>query len=115
MKPQICFTQLNGKLHAVLNWRLRQRPDDVFIAEELNPTELQQYRNLQAKGLDEVQIFDALFPARTKPVERVSIELDQLTRSQIVHLLMLKLGPLPSLRNMELDDLRKLLVQLERP
>ncbi len=114
MKPQICFTQLNGKLHAVLNWRLRQRPDDVFIAEELTQTELQQYRIMQDKGMNDVEIFDVLFPARTKPVGKVSIEIDQLNRSQLVHLLMQKLGPLPSLRNMEMDDLRKLLAQLER-
>ncbi len=114
MKPQACFAQLNGKVHAVLNWRLRQKPEDVFIAEALTADELQHYQVLQAQGLSDVEIFEALFPTRSKPVERISIELDQLTRSQLLHLLMLKLGPIPSLRNMELDDLRKLLLQVDR-
>lgn len=57
-----CFVNVNGTIHAVVNWRQRRSKDDVIIGSKLSDEQAAQYVQLRQKGLSETDICDQLFP-----------------------------------------------------
>jgi hypothetical protein len=112
MRPDQCFAKLDGKIKAILNWRLRQKEDDIVIAEELNTKEFNLYNEFKKSGKNDISIFNDLFPQKVES-KQVLIEIDKLTKKQLIHLIINKMKiSLPSLKNMSTEDLRALFVKL---
>ena len=113
MQIKQCFARINGKLQAILNWRVRHKESDIVIAEELNSKEINLYKELKKSGKSDTQIFNQLFPPKVESHKQVLIEIDKLTKKQLVYLIINKLNTsLPSLKNMTLEDLKELYIKL---
>ncbi len=63
---------------------------------------------MDAKGLSEKQIYKKLYPSvEHKPKEKVLIDIDLLTKDQLIHLVNTKLNAsLPTLMYMSTEDLK---------
>ncbi|MDX1569620.1 MAG: hypothetical protein R3200_03980 [Xanthomonadales bacterium] len=97
----------DGRLLAVRNWKHRDHEDDALIAVPLEPEQIDRYRELKRKGMDDAQIFDELFAVPIDP--RVSISIDQLSKKQLMMLLRQVVGDdIPTLDRVTREDLVKL-------
>jgi hypothetical protein len=94
----------DGRLLAIRNWRHRHHDDDALVAVPLTPEEVERYESLKAQGASDERIFESLF-SQPAP-ERVSIAIDELTKTQLLALLA-QLLPIdtPSLRRAAREDL----------
>lgn len=112
------FTEINGRIHAILNYALRQSNDDEIISEPLDTRELAIYRNLKGAGQNDPEIFKTLFPPsipkiNRRPPSKVEIEIEQLNKRQLIHLILQEVKTsIVSLSRMSVTDLRKLLLSL---
>jgi hypothetical protein len=112
MRTNQCFEKINGKIKAVLNWRVRQKEDDIVIAEDLNTKEFKRYKELKETGKDDTLIFAELFPQNVCSGQ-VLVEIDKLTKKQLLCLILTRIKiSLPSLKNMSAEDLRSLFMRL---
>ena len=85
-----------------------------MVRNELNVSELQLYNGLKKSGKSDEFIFNKLFPSKLKERRKVLIELDKLTKKQLIYLIMSHLDlTLPSLKNMSAKDLRLLFLKVE--
>ncbi|MBD3241956.1 MAG: hypothetical protein GF331_15310, partial [Chitinivibrionales bacterium] len=84
-----CFLNINGTIHAILNWRTRRSKEDVIIGCKLSDEQKAEYTRLVARGHDETAICDKLFPAAILPESRqtVSVDIEVLTKAQLVLLI----------------------------
>jgi len=107
-----CFMNINGTIHAVVNWRSRSDKDDVIIGCRLNKGQEDTYERMKDQGYSDPVICDKLFPQALLPRARqkVSVDIEVLTKQQLVQLIRDTLGkPLPSLEKLSTDDLRSVL------
>jgi hypothetical protein len=104
------FMEINNRLYAIQNWYLRQKADDIVLLDPLDTQELGKHSELSKQGLSEALIFNALYPrVVTKPKEKVLIDIDLLTKEQLIRLICVELNTsLPTLMYMSTDDLQKL-------
>ena len=101
-----------GHRHAVLNWQQRRSQTDAIVSRPLSREELRLYCEARERGLDEPDIFRRMLPHRRR-ARRTAAELNQLTKKQLVDLVMVRLGAaLPSLGRMTKDDLQTLYLKL---
>ena len=109
----VCFLEVNGAVHAVLNWRSRVGKDDVIIGCLLNAVQSAAYRRMKAQGMAEGDICDAIFPPPPLPPSRqtlVSIDVALLTKAQLLRCIRERLNqPLNSLHKLCVEDLRSIL------
>jgi hypothetical protein len=56
------FSEVDGKLYAVLNWDARSRNEDVAVLRYLNEDEASAYREHKSQGLSDTTIFKIMFP-----------------------------------------------------
>lgn len=113
----ICFTRFHDKVYAILNWKFcDQDRKDGLILKKLSPEETQAYENKRQSGCTDSGIFQQLFPAR--PVFAANDRIDEnifLNRHQIAEIINQKLNTsLKTLTQMSIEDLRALLVHIER-
>ena len=111
-----CFLNINGTVHAILNWRTRQVKEDVIIGCRLNKQQKEVYERMVAEGRPEEEISDRLFPVAVLPPARTTVEVDVdlLSKTQLVHLIRERLKkPLPSLDKLNASDLRSVLGSIE--
>lgn len=107
-----CFLNINGTIHAILNWRTRRSKEDVIIGCKLDENQKSEYARLIARGYDEAAICDKLFPMAVLPDSRrtVDVDIELLTKAQLVFLIRERLQkPLPSLDKLNTHDLRAIL------
>ncbi len=107
-----CFLNINGTVHAILNWRTRRSKEDVIIGCKLDEHQKGEYERLTARGYDETAICDKLFPMAAVADSRhtVDVDIELLTKSQLVRLIRERLQePLPSLDKLNTHDLRAIL------
>jgi hypothetical protein len=105
-----CFMKFNNQLYAIQNWYLRKNEFDVVLLDPLDTQEMGTHLKLSKQGLSEEHIYNALYPkVSTKPKEKVLIDIDLLTKEQLIHLICVGLNTsLPTLMYMSTDDLQKL-------
>jgi hypothetical protein len=107
-----CFMNISGTIHAVVNWRSRSDKDDVIIGCRLNKGQEETYGRMKDQGYSDPVICDRLFPQALLPKvrQKVSVDIEVLTKPQLVQLIREKLGkPMPSLDKLNADDLRSVL------
>lgn len=107
-----CFMNINGTIHAVVNWRSRSDKDDVIIGCRLNRGQEETYGRMKEQGYSDPVICDRLFPQALLPKvrQKVSVDIEVLTKPQLVQLIRETLGkPLPSLEKLATEDLRSIL------
>ena len=114
MKPSICFTTLDGRLKAVVNYRVRTKPSDVAIMRNLDTREMRVYTGMRDDGETETAIFDTLFPQLAADDQSdVWTDLDKLNKKQLICVIIDALQTtLPSLGRMSATDLRALAREL---
>jgi hypothetical protein len=105
-----CFMEFNNKVYAIQNWHLRNNEDDVILLDPLDTQELGKHSELSKQGRSEEHIFNVIYPrAVTKPKAKVLIDIDMLTKDQLLHLIRVGLNiSVPSLMYMSTDDLQEL-------
>ena len=105
-----CFISFHNQVYANLNWHLRTKVDDVMILEPLDTQDLGKYSKLSKQGLSDKKIFKKLFPrVDYKPKEKVLIDVDLLTKEQLIHLISINLdASLPTLIYISTEDLKTL-------
>ena len=105
-----CFMEFNNKVYAIQNWQLRNNEDDVILLDPLDTQELGKHSELSKQGQSEEHIFKVIYPrAVTKPKAKVLIDIDMLTKDQLLHLIRVGLNiSVPSLMYMSTDDLQEL-------
>ena len=107
-----CFLEFNDKVYAVQNWHLRKKEDDVVLLDPLDTQELGKHSELSQLGKSEEYIFNALYPvipSTPKPKQQVLIDVDLLTKDQLMHLIRVGLNiSVPSLMYMSTNDLQEL-------
>jgi len=111
------FSKIGDRLLAIMNWSDRRSENDVAAIRYLDTDEARTYTRLQGQGLDDTAIFQRMFPAKTPPdIHRarvVEVDLSQLTKRHLVHLIEAKLDAMmPSLQRSRREDLEKLLMSL---
>jgi hypothetical protein len=113
-----CFLEVNGSVHAILNWRTRGTKDDVIIGCLLNAAQVAAYRRMKAQNVSEAAICDKLFPEPAVPRSRqtrVTVDIDLLTKAQLVQLIRERFNkPLASLDKLNTIDLRSILASVEK-
>lgn len=112
-----CFLNVNGTVHAILNWRTRNTKEDVILGCRLDDRQKKVYEDMLASGCSETEIADKLFPETSLPKVRkkVSVDVDLLNKTQLLSLIRNRLDQtLPSLDKLNTDDLRSLLASFER-
>jgi hypothetical protein len=113
----ICFTRFQNQVYAILNWKFcDQDRKDGLILKKLSAEETKAYENQRQSGRSDSGIFQQLFPPR--PVFAANDRINEsifLNRNQIADIINQKLNTsLKTLTNMSIEDLRVLLVQVER-
>ena len=105
-----CFMNFNNQVYANLNWHLRTKVDDVMILEPLDTQDMGKYSKLTKQGLSDNEIYMKLYPrVDHKPKEKVLIDIDLLTKEQLIHLISIRLNAsLPTLIYMSTKDLKTL-------
>ena len=105
-----CFMNFHNQVYANLNWHLRTKVDDVMILEPLDTQDMGKYSKLTKQGLSDNEIYKKLYPrVEHRPKEKVLIDIDLLTKEQLIHLISLKLNAsLPTLIYMSTKDLMTL-------
>ena len=111
-----CFMNFHNQVYANLNWHLRTKVDDVMILEPLDTQDMGKYSKLTKQGLSDNEIYKELYPrVDHKPKEKVLIDIDLLTKEQLIHLISIRLNAsLPTLIYMSTEDL-KTLYSVSRP
>jgi hypothetical protein len=107
-----CFLNINGTVHAIVNWRSRSHKDDVIIGCRLTKAQEAQYAQMKGQGAGEAAICDRLFPQSVLPRSRptVRIDIDVLTKGQLLQLIRERIGkPLPTLEKVSRLDLKSIL------
>ncbi|MEM9300929.1 MAG: hypothetical protein AAGE01_02390 [Pseudomonadota bacterium] len=112
---QPIFQQVpDGRFLAIRNWQHRHHEDDALVAVPLTTDEVSRYQAMKARGASDERIFESLFPPPA--TERVSMSINQLTKPQLLGLLVQLLPTdTPSLRRMTREDLATLTRALCRP
>ncbi len=87
MQNPKCFYQLGDRTYAILNWRNRNKPEDVLCLAELTTTQRHRYATLSAEGRPEPLVYEALFPPPPKPKPRLPEDLSHLKKDQLVVLI----------------------------
>jgi len=88
-----CFMNFHNQVYANLNWHLRTKVDDVMILEPLDTQDMGKYSKLTKQGLSDNEIYKKLYPrVEHRPKEKVLIDIDLLTKEQLIHLISLKLN-----------------------
>jgi len=107
---------VHNQVYANLNWHLRTREDDVMLLEPLDTQDMGKYSKLTKEGLSDNEIYTKLYPrVEHKPKEKVLIDIDLLTKEQLIHLISIRLNAsLPTLIYMSTEDL-KTLYSVSRP
>ena len=105
-----CFMNFHNQVYANLNWHLRTKVDDVMLLEPLDTQDMGKYSKLSKQGLSDKKIFKELYPrVEYKPREKVLIDIDLLTKEQLIHLISIRLNAsLPTLIYMSTEDLKTL-------
>ena len=105
-----CFMNFHNQVYANLNWHLRTKVDDVMLLEPLDTQDMGKYSKLSKQGLSDNEIYKKLYPrVEHRPKEKVLIDIDLLTKEQLIHLISLKLNAsLPTLIYMSTKDLMTL-------
>jgi hypothetical protein len=105
-----CFMNYDNHVYAIQNWYLRKSEFDVVILNPLDTQDMGKYSKLSKQGLSEKQIYKKLYPSvEHKPKEKVLIDIDLLTKDQLIHLVNTKLNAsLPTLMYMSTEDLKTL-------
>ena len=105
-----CFMNFHNQVYANLNWHLRTKVDDVMLLEPLDTQDMGKYSKLSKQGLSDNEIYKKLYPrVEHRPKEKVLIDIDLLTKEQLIHLISLKLNAsLPTLIYMSTEDLKTL-------
>ena len=105
-----CFMNFHNQVYANLNWHLRTKVDDVMLLEPLDTQDMGKYSKLSKQGLSDNEIYQKLYPrVEHRPKEKVLIDIDLLTKEQLIHLISLKLNAsLPTLIYMSTKDLMTL-------
>ncbi len=115
MDSNQCFLRFQNNVYAFLNWRLREKPFDVMVLHPLDTRQLVTYQKLLKQGRTDESIFNTFFPPVDKPKKRVLIDVDLLTKEQLVHLICtITRESLPSLSRMSTEDLKTLFSVLDR-
>ena len=100
------FYEVQGRLYAILNWRARQKPDDVLCLMELNLVQAGEYQRLKAEGKPESQVYESLFPPRPKPARAPGLDTSGLSKQQLADILRALTGSaLPSIGESSRPDL----------
>ena len=104
------FINFHNQVYANLNWHLRTKVDDVMLLEPLDTQDMGKYSKLSKQGLSDNEIYKKLYPrVEHRPKEKVLIDIDLLTKEQLIHLISLKLNAsLPTLIYMSTKDLKTL-------
>ena len=104
------FINFQNQVYANLNWHLRTKVDDVMLLEPLDTQDMGKYSKLSKQGLSDNEIYKKLYPrVEHRPKEKVLIDIDLLTKEQLIHLISLKLNAsLPTLIYMSTKDLKTL-------
>jgi hypothetical protein len=104
------FINFHNKVYANRNWHLRTKVDDVILLEPLDTQDMGKYSKLSKQGLSDNEIYKKLYPrVEHRPKEKVLIDIDLLTKEQLIHLISLKLNAsLPTLIYMSTKDLKTL-------
>ena len=105
-----CFMNFHNQVYANLNWHLRTKVDDVMLLEPLDTQDMGKYSKLSKQGVSDNEIYKKLYPrVEHRPKEKVLIDIDLLTKEQLIHLISLKLNAsLPTLIYMSTKDLKTL-------
>ena len=105
-----CFMKYQNQVYAVQNWYLRKNEFDVMLLEPLDTQDMGPYSKLSKQGLSDKKIFKELYPrVEYKPREKVLIDIDLLTKEQLIHLISIRLNAsLPTLIYMSTEDLKTL-------
>ena len=105
-----CFMNFHNQVYANLNWHLRTKVDDVMLLEPLDTQDMGKYSKLSKQGVSDNEIYKKLYPrVEHRPKEKVLIDIDLLTKEQLIHLISLKLNAsLPTLIYMSTKDLMTL-------
>jgi hypothetical protein len=116
-RPSTKFSRIGDKFLAIMNWSDRKSQNDVAAMRYLDSDETQIYTRLSGEGLGDTEIFAQMFPSKAAPsiaeARVVEVDLSQLTKRHLVHLIEAKLGAqMPSLERSLRDDLEKLLMKL---
>ena len=104
------FINFHNQVYANRNWHLRTKVDDVILLEPLDTQDMGKYSKLSKQGLSDNEIYKKLYPrVEHRPKEKVLIDIDLLTKEQLIHLISLKLNAsLPTLIYMSTKDLKTL-------
>ncbi len=104
------FINFHNQVYANRNWHLRTKIDDVILLEPLDTQDMGKYSKLSKQGLSDNEIYKKLYPrVEHRPKEKVLIDIDLLTKEQLIHLISLKLNAsLPTLIYMSTKDLKTL-------
>jgi hypothetical protein len=106
------FMNINGTVHAVVNWRSRQDKDDVIVGCRLSDNQRRLYEKMKTQGFTDAVIVDRLYPQAVLPKAsvKVSIDVALLTKAQLVQLIRERLNkPMPTLEKLNTEDLRSIL------
>ena len=106
-----CFMNFHNQVYANLNWHLRTKVDDVMLLEPLDTQDMGKYSKLSKQGLSDNEIYKKLYPrVEHRPKEKVLIDIDLLTKEQLIHLISIRLNAsLPTLIYMSTKDLMTLI------
>ena len=111
MREVSMFTELGGKLYAVLNWHVRKDENDVMVAAPLDKKQQRAYVSGKRQGLSDSVIFRRIFPPSKKPTEKISVDVNALTKPQMAALIEKSLAiKAPTLLRMGKRDLKRLLM-----
>ena len=104
------FMEINNRVYVIQNWHLRQNEFDVVLLDPLDTQELGKHSELSKQGLSDKRIYNALYPrVEIKPKKKILIDIDVLTKDQLIHLIRVELNiSVPSLMYMNTDDLQEL-------
>jgi hypothetical protein len=119
------FAEQRGNIYAILNHKQRRDPGDVIVPAALTPDKQKLVYRLRNKGMSDSTIFMRLFPASTPapppppkraiPVNHVTVDIDILTKVQLVDTITKELqNDMPSLKQMSKADLQLMLKTLQK-
>lgn len=105
-----CFLSSENQVFAIQNWYLRKDEFDVMILDPLDTQAMGTYSKLCGKGFSSQEIFKKLYPGVPhKPKEKVLVDIDILTKEQLIHLISIRLNvSLPTFMYMSTEDLKSL-------
>jgi len=114
MQTQECFVHHRNNVYVILNWQVRKDEFDVMLLDPLDTQQLVWYQELVKDGYTDDSIYKKLYPEALLQEKKVLVNIELLSKEQLVHLINSRLGKtLTSLIRVSSDDLKSLFLGIE--